>query len=240
MKSLTEKLRTFAKEGVIAIAAAGLIASGCGIFDKKEDDSGQTGGSSDKTQCYEASTEIDASGLVHTWQAEGSHGANHFYLHELAATCNDAEYCFKNGMPVKDYVLRRDEYIPASAWNAWRPVQLDGKDPREFLQEDPLIVGYLPWIQKSVAGWKNDNTTYDWSCAESQCDDPQGYHYNINNACGETNGLENCLGLNQLDRSFTPSRLAHGKQYLARFLFGANPNDTGNWIEACNQAVLDY
>ena len=225
MTNLTEKIKTFAKKGMIATITAGAIAlSACGQEEEKP--ATGTGHSSNLTQCYGADITFDTAGLVYASQAPDSYGVNHFYLHELADSCETEEYCFLDGRTVKDYVLRRNELIPNFVWNAWRPVMLDGKDPRQFTQEDPLIVGYLPYIPRNIAGWKNDHATYDWRC--EQGDD------------GQTNGLENCLGLNQLDKTFTLNTLRSGKQYLARFLFGANPNDTGNWIEFCNQAVFTY
>lgn len=51
--------------------------------------------------------------------------------------------------------------------------------------------------------------------------------------------LINCLGLNQLDRTFTLNTLKTGKSYLVGFLFGSAVNDS-NWIEFCNQAVFKY
>lgn len=225
MTNLTEKLKTFAKKGMIATIAAGAIAlSACGKEEEKPTTG--TGHSSNLTQCYSADITSDAAGLVYVSQEQDSYGVNNFFLHELADSCANAEYCFKNGTPVKDYVLRRQEVIPASVWNAWRPFAGDGKDSRQFTAEDPFIIGYLPHIPRSMFGWKNAHATYDWRCEN---DDGQS-----------TNGLENCLGLNQLDKTFTLSTLKSGKYYLARLLFGANPNDTGNWIEFCNQAVFIY
>lgn len=242
--NLIQKIGKTTKRGLIAIATAGALAlSACGKDTGDGNNNGGSGGNPDVITCYGATTETDNSGLVFAWQEEGTYGVNNLFVHELAATCESADYCFKPGSngerPVKNHVMRHGEYIPASTWKAQRAFIGDGNDPRQFTQEDPFIIGYLPNIAKSSWGWSNDNAEYDWSCQDSQCDDPQGYNYNMNHSCDATNGLENCLGLNQLDRTFSTHTLQHGKNYLVRFLFGSAVNDS-NWIEFCNQTVLKY
>ncbi len=212
-------------KGLTAIASTGVIAlSACGGWDGGTGGSGGSGGSNGKTQCYQANVKLD-SGLVYVWHADGSYGSNHFFLHKLADTCEDAENCFPDGTPVKGYVLKEGESIPDSVWQAGRPFGGDGNDPRKFTDDDSFIIGYLPWIPKSFFGWKNDHAEYDWRCAEGDE--------------GETNGLENCIGLSQLDKTFTLNTLEPGKNYLARLLFGANVNGE-NEIGFCNQAVFKY
>ncbi|MGK5090055.1 hypothetical protein WDW86_21090, partial [Bdellovibrionota bacterium FG-2] len=108
--------------------------------------------------------------------------------------------------------------------------------PYQFSAADPYIFGYLPYTSGSSAGWAS-STGEKHSLFPNLICPPKDPTQNP-----LINGRPQCTGKDlkaELDKN-SPVTLTPGKSYLIRMVFGANANDTGNWVQNCNQAIIKY
>lgn len=220
---------------ILVLLSCAFMFMGC-FPEPDPDDNNNTGGGGggpSMTTCYnsvnfeilngldEPATDAD---FVKIWMDADAYGANNFFVWKVDKVDGDYYYSGTD-KAVEDKIPEKGYVIPRAIWSAGRSMGLDGYDPYKFSDEDPFFLGYVPKTP-AMPWWdsKNGVTNDGQTCP------------------GDTtlvNGRPKCLDKNLLD-SQSPANLERGKEYLVRFMFGGNPNDTGNWIMFCYQGIFTY